>query len=374
MKFKCEKDELVKIIQLTQGTLSSQTTLPILSYYLISAQKGKIFLISTDLEIGIRCSIKGKILEEGDIVVPGRKISELIREFPSGEIDISSEENMVSLRCNNSWVKINTLSVEDFPKFPQVTGKEVIIKGKTLKSMIRKTLFAVSREDSRYSLNGIYLLIDKEKIRLVATDGKRLALEEEKSGSPLSEKMEVIIPLKACNEMRRMLTDEDTKLIVGEKQLKISQGDTSLTTRLIEDDFPNYEEVIPKGFQSKAEVGREPFQQAVRRAAILTKEEGGPVRLFYLPAGSPGGEKKEGSSKLMITTKVPEVGESAEEVPIKYEGMETEIAFNPEYLLDILQAIESKEVFIGLNESEEPAVIKPTDKGSYMNVIMPMKK
>ena len=374
MKIKCERDELVKNIQLTQGILSSQTTLPILSYYLISVQKGDILLISTDLEIGIKSNIKGKVIEEGDVVVPGRKISELIREFPSGEIDISSEENMVSLRCNTTWVKISTLSVEDFPKFPQVGGKEIIIPGKTIKSMLKSTIFAVSREDSRYSLNGIYLLVDNQRVRLVATDGKRLALKEEKKETSLKGELEVIVPLKACNEVRRIVTDADVSLVVGEKQLKIAQEGMCLTTRLIEDEFPNYEEVIPRTFQGRVEIEKEQFQQAIRRALVLTREEGSSVKLSFLPDGSPEGGKEGKKGKMIITTRVPEVGESSEEMSVIYEGPEEEVAFSPQYLLDIIQAIEDENIFIGLNEVEEPVVIRPSNDASYTNVIMPMRR
>ncbi len=362
MRIKAIQNELVKTLQIIQGVISTRTTLPILSYFLLTAKAGKIFFFSTDLEMGIKCNVSGEVIEEGVVALPGRRASELIREFPKGDIEISSEKNITTIKCSKAHVRINTLPPDDFPDFPEIVGQRISIKGNLLKSMIQKTILAVSREESRYTLTGVYILLKGDNIEMVGTDGRRLSLVEETiGGEPIKQKKDCILPLKTCNELVRIIEDGELVLTLGEKQANFIQKDTSLTSRLIEGEFPDYGRVIPKNFQQKLMINRQELMDAITRAYVLTREKGGSVKFDIQ------------KDLMVISTKVAEVGESSEEIPIKHGEKEMQIALDPEYTLDALKAIDSKEVFLGLNSPREAALLRPMDNERFVYVVMPME-
>lgn len=362
MRIKTTQNELFKGLQIIQGVISIRTTLPILSYFLLTAKNGKISLFSTDLEVGVKCDVLGEIIEEGVIALPGKRVLELIREFPKGEVEVSTEKNITTIKCAKTRVRINTLPPDDFPDFPEIVGQKVDIKGDLLKSMIQKTVLAVSKEESRYTLTGVYLLVKGDSIEMVGTDGRRLALVEEAIGTESAkQKKNCILPIKTCNEIMRIIGDEELSLTLGEKQVNLVQKNISLTSRLIEGEFPDYNKVIPKSFQQKLMINRQELIEAVTRAYVLTKEKGGSVR-FDVQKDS-----------ITVSSKVPEVGESSEQIMIKNGEKEMPIAFDPEYLLDALKVIDSKEVFLGLNSTKEAALFRPMDNEKFVYVLMPME-
>ena len=362
MRIKSTQNELLKTIQIIQGVISTRTTLPILSYFLLTAKFGNISFFSTDLEVGVKCNVLGETTEEGVIALPGRRVLELIREFPKGEIEISTEKNITTIKSTKARVRINTLPPDDYPVFPDIVGQKINIKGDLLKSMIQKTILAVSREESRYTLTGVYMLIKGDSIEMVGTDGRRLALVEETlADKEVKQKKDCILPIKTCNELLRIMADDELTVTLGEKQANFIQKDISLTSRLIEGEFPDYNKVIPKSFQQKLMVNRQELIDAVTRAFVLTREKGGSVK-FDVQKGS-----------MIISTKVAEVGESSEEIPIKHGEKEVQIAFDPEYTLDALKVIDSEEVFLGLNSTKEAALFRPMDNEKFVYVLMPME-
>ncbi len=373
MRIKTTQNELFKSLQIAQGVISIRTTLPILSYFLLSAKNEKISLFSTDLEVGVRCGVLGEIIEEGVIALPGKRVLELIREFPKGEIEISTEKNITTIKSAKARVRINALPPDDFPDFPEIVGQKVGIKGDLLKSMIQKTILAVSKEESRYTLTGVFLLMRGDGIEMVGTDGRRLSLVEETIGlDSTKQKKSCILPLKTCNEILRIMGDEELSLTLGEKQINIiqtrqtkakeeAQENVSLTSRLIEGEFPDYNKVIPKNFQQKIMIDRQELIEAVTRAYILTKEKGGSVKFDVQ------------KDALTISSKVSEVGESSEQISVKNAEKEVQIAFDPEYVLDALKVIDSKEVFLGLNSTKEAALFRPMDNEKFVYVLMPME-
>ncbi|MDD5455179.1 MAG: DNA polymerase III subunit beta [Candidatus Ratteibacteria bacterium] len=171
MRIKITQSELFKSLQIIQGVISIRTTLPILSYFLLTAENGKISLFSTDLEVGVKSGVSGEIIEEGTISLPGKRVLELIKEFPREELEISTEKNSTIIKCSRTRVRINTLPPDDFPDFPEIVGQKVNIKGGLLKSMIQKTILAVSKEESRYTLTGVFLLIKGDSIEMGGTNG-----------------------------------------------------------------------------------------------------------------------------------------------------------------------------------------------------------
>ncbi len=362
MRIKTTQNELFKSLQIIQGVISIRTTLPILSYFLLTAKNGKIFLFSTDLEVGVKCGVSGEAIEEGTIALPGKRVLELIREFPKGEVEISTEKNSAVIKCPRARVRINALPPDDFPDFPEIVGQKINMKGGLLKSMIQKTILAVSKEESRYTLTGVYLLIKGDSVEMVGTDGRRLSLIEELIGvESAKQKKSCILPIKTCNEIMRIMGDEELSLTLGEKQVNLVQKNISLTSRLIEGEFPDYNKVIPKSFQQKLLINRQELIDAVTRAYVLTKEKGGSVKLDVQ------------KDFIVINSKVPEVGESSEQISIKNGEKEMQIAFDPEYTLDALKVIESKEVFLGLNSTKEAALFRPMDNEKFVYILMPME-
>lgn len=362
MRIKTTQNELFKSLQITQGVISTRTTLPILSYFLLTAKNGEISLFSTDLEVGVKCSVLGEVIEEGTIALPGKRTLELIREFPKGDVEISTEKNSTTIKCAKTRVQINTLPSDDFPNFPEIIGQKVSLKGDLLKSMVQKTILAVSREESRYTLTGLYLSIKGDNIEMVGTDGRRLSLIEETiTAEAVKQKKSCILPVKTCNEIARIMTDEEIILTLGEKQVNFVQKNISLTSRLIEGEFPDYTKVIPNNFQQKLIINRQELIEAVTRAYVLTKEKGGSVK-FDIQKDS-----------IIISSKVSEVGESSEQIMIKNAEKEIKIAFDPEYMLDALKVIGGKEIFVGLNSTKEAALFRPMDNEKFAYVLMPME-
>lgn len=362
MKIKSTKSELLKAMQITQGVISTRTTLPILSYFLLIVKPDTISIFGTDLEVGIKCNILGETIEEGTIALPGKRILELISKFPDGDIEIFSEKNSTTVKCSKTRVRINTLPPDDFPNFPEIVGQKISIKGSLLKSMIQKTILAASREESRYTLTGVYMLLKGDSIEMVGTDGRRLSLVEEIIGAePVKQKKDCILPIKTCNELVRTIGEEELVLTLGEKQANFIQKNISLTSRLIEGEFPDYNRVIPKSFQQKLMINRQELIDAVTRAHVLTREKGVSVK-FDVQKDS-----------VVISAKVAEVGESSEQIPSKHGEKEMQIAFDPEYMLDALKVIDSEEVFIGLNSPKEAVLLRPMDNEKFVYVVMPME-
>ena len=361
MVIRFERDVLLRSLNFCQGVVSTRTTLPILSYFLLEADKDRVEISATDLEVGVKVNVEAEVSEGGKITLPGRKTLELLREFPPGSITLSCENNLLTFKNENIWVKILTLSPEEFPSIPEVKGKEIKISGEKLKEMIKKTSFSVSHEETRYMLNGIYTTIFEKIITMVSTDGRRLSCITRDLDTVVPQEMEAILPLKACNEVLRIMEDEEVSMLWGEKQVKFSQPGVILVCRVIEGEFPDYKSVIPRSFKCEVIIDKEIFQEAVRRAHILTRDKGLSMRLSLQ------------QGKLTVSTKVPEQGESTEDIPVEYSGEPLEIAFDPGYILDVLKVLDVDKIFLGMNDPEKPALIRPQEGEDYLYVVMPMK-
>ncbi|NOZ63506.1 MAG: DNA polymerase III subunit beta [Caldiserica bacterium] len=361
MKIKVEKEDLLNGLISCQGVLSPRSTLPILSYYLFNVKGDNISISATDLEVGIEVKIPGQIVEEGVITLPGKKVFDLVREFPSGVISIFSEGNFVTFKQEKIWAKINYLSPDDFPNIPEVKGMEIKINGSTLKRMVKRTSFAVSHEETQYILNGIYVTVFENLISMVSTDTRRLSCVTEEITLPSSMEVEAILPLKACLEVSRIMKDEPVVILWGEKQIKFSQPGVSLTTRIIEGEFPDYKVVIPRTFKTEARINKEELKDAVKRAYIMTREKSLSMKLKFQDSG------------LLISTRVPDAGESSEEVNVELQGESIEISFDPVLILDVLNVIDDDTVIFGVNGVEEPGLIKPAEGEGFLYVVMPMK-
>jgi DNA polymerase-3 subunit beta len=366
MKIIITKDQIIAGLQAVQNVVSTRTTLPILSNVLVKADAGKVEFTATDLDCTVACTVEAKVEKAGATTIPVKKLFGIVREL-NGEIEIETDEkNITSIRSGGSFFKVHGLAADEFPPLPKFKDdKKVSLSQETIRAMIKKTSFAVSTDESRYVLNGIYISLKEGKMTLVATDGRRLALVDEEV--EISEKSigEFIVPAKAVNELTRLLQEKgDVEIKFGENQASFSLKDDKgfsvlLVTKLIEGNYPNYKQVIPGEAKERIPLQREELLSALKRAEIMTSEKANSVKLTF------------GRNTLAITANSPEVGEARESLAVNYKGKELAIAFNPRYLIDPLLALTEDEVAIELIDELSPGVLKAT--GAFLYVVMPMR-
>ena len=367
MKFTIAKEQLITGLQAVQNIVSTRTTLPILSNVLLRGEGKKVELTATDLDVAVSCAVEAEVQKDGAFTVPVKKLFGIVRELGNNEIEVEvDEKNACKLKAGASFYKLNGLGADEFPPLPKFSEKKKVqIPQEKLKGMLRKTSFAVSTDETRYVLNGIFLRMKDQKITMVATDGRRLALTDEEVDLSTDSQAEFIVPTKAINELNRLLQPK------GEVTVKFSEnqalfelkGESGysvvLITKLVEGNYPNYTQVIPAEATERVGLGREEFLQALRRAEIMTSEKSNSVKLTF------------SKNNLTITANTPEVGEGRESIAVNYKGKELAIAFNPGYLMDPLKALENDEVFMELTDELSPGVIKIN--GPFLYVIMPMR-
>ena len=362
MKIESPKDELLEGITIVQNAISARSTLPILSNMLLETTKTGLTITGTDLDIGITTTIPLKVMTQGSITVPAKKFLDIIKELPESVITLSvRKNNMMHITCENSQFKIMGIPKDDFPKLPEFKDKDSIkLDQQLIKTMFNMTSFAISRDETRYILNGVYIVIKKNSIKMAATDGRRLALIERAIDLPKAIDKKVIIPIKTIQELNRNLKDEGEVLIsFTGNQIMFNLGDSIIISRLIEGDFPNYEQVIPKEVKDKVVVDREKFLLATRRASLLTSQDSQGIKIDV--------EK----GKMIISKHSPDIGEAREELDIAYKGSSFSIGFNPHYLIDVLKNLEEQSIALELENSEKPGVIRTKDK--YVYVVLPMQ-
>jgi len=361
MKFKTQKNNLLTGIQTVQNVVTTKAVLPILSNILIETQENNLRLTATDLDIGITCVIPVDIEEPGAITVPAKRFSDIIKELPSDEVVITTKKNnLVLIETESCQFRIIGIAREEFPKLPEFKDKEAVkLEQLSLKQMLGLTSFAVSLDESRYVLNGILFKISQNNLDLVATDGRRLAVMTKKLKQGVGKEIQMIVPIKAIQELCRSLKEEgELMLILGNNQALFELNDVVIISRLIEGEFPDYHQVIPPASENKIRVNREQFLLAVRRAALLSTPDYQAVKLEVF------------KNKLVVSKSTPDVGESREEVPMEYQGREIAIGFNPTYLIDALKNLNLETVELELTDSEKPGVIR-TD--GYIYIVLPMR-
>jgi DNA polymerase-3 subunit beta len=361
MRLKIKKQDLMRCIETIQNIVNTKTTLPILSNVLIETYQNQLRLIATDLNIGISCVIPVDIQEVGAITMPARRFGSIIKELPDEDIEIITKKNqMVIIKTQTCEFKIMGLPSEDFPKLPELKDKEVInLDQAVLKEMLNLTSFAVSYDESRYILNGILFKIFNNNLSLVATDAKRLAIIERKLQQPLAKETQVIVPIKALQELNRNLgAGGNVSMVIGANQVLFDLGDITIISRLIEGEFPSYQQVIPPVSDHKIKTERNQMLLALRRAALLSTQDYQAVKLEVF------------KDKMVISKSTPDIGESREEIKIEYSGKETVIGFNPVYLIDVLKNLTDDRVDFEITGSETPGVLRT--KG-YTYIVLPMR-
>ncbi len=368
MNLSISKEQIINGLQAVQNVVSTRTTLPILSNVLLRAEAdNKLQFTATDLDVTISCGVEAKVKKPGVSTVPVKRLFGIVRELNNADLDIEvDDKNNCTIRSGPSYYKINGLAAEEFPPLPSFKeDKRVVLSQETLKAMLKKTAFAISTDESRYVLNGIFISLKDHKLTMVATDGRRLALVDEEADVSEKSQGDFIIPAKTVNELNRLLQDKgELELRYAENQasfaLKDEKGSAVLIiTKLIEGNYPNYRQVIPAETKERVPLVREEFLHALRRAEIMTSEKSNSVKLSFA------------KNKLEITANSPEVGEAKESLAVNYKGPDLAIAFNPKYLIDPLNALVNDEVFIELIDELSPGVLKIN--GPFLYVVMPMR-
>ncbi|MBI5395592.1 MAG: DNA polymerase III subunit beta [Verrucomicrobia bacterium] len=389
MKINVTKDQVLEALQQVQNVVSTRTTLPILSNVLLRASGETLELTTTDLDVGIQRRVSAKVVKPGATSLPARRLFSIVRELPDGEIEIEvDEKNIASISCGSSFFKIVGLPAEEFPPLPKLEGgKSYKLTQTSLRDLIRKTAYAISNDETRYVLNGIYMGFKAEKLTMVATDGRRLALVEQDLEFPKASEAEAILPSKAVTELNHLLGDKgEVQITLTENQMafvlhvaaqatgaetqgKKEEKETTkrgseapnvlLVSKLIEGTYPNYRQVIPSESKERVTLDREGLLTALRRAALLCTDKSNSVRMQF------------GKNNLSIIAKSPDVGEAKESMAINYKGKEIAVAFNPEYLMDPLRNLENDEIYMELTDELSPGVIKIN--APFLYVLMPMR-
>ncbi|PLX99218.1 MAG: DNA polymerase III subunit beta [Desulfuromonas sp.] len=371
MHFTIEREVFVKALSKVQGIVEKRSTIPILSNVLIQAEDNSIRLIATDLEVGMKTSYPATVKKIGKITVSAKKLYEIVREFPDGEISFIAKENCwIELRCGKALFNIVGLSPDEFPYFPDTDEQKFFqVPADLLKEMVEKTAYAISTDETKYNLNGIYFREMNEdgntNLRLVATDGHRLALYQadvDVADVPQLQKG-VILPRKGVQELRKITEEGEGNIELGffDNNAVLRRDQTTVVMRLVDGEFPDYERVIPKTRDQEALIDREAILHVLKRVSILANERSRGVKLKVSP------------NSLELSSSNPELGEAREDLEIDYQGPEITIGFNARYLLDILQNIDDETIEMVFKDQVSPTLISPQDKRYYRTVIMPMR-
>ncbi|MFH2145491.1 MAG: DNA polymerase III subunit beta [Candidatus Omnitrophota bacterium] len=370
MKIKTSKQTLLCAIQTVEGAVPTKTTLPILSNILLDAQKDKLLFSATDLDIGITYQTKASVTEEGQITIPAKRFADIIRELPEGDVIIIVRKNHnIIIDSDKCSFRLIGLPKEEFPTIPKFHNKDSVdIQQSLLKKLLKMVSFAMSRDETRYVLNGTLFMLKNKTIRLVATDGRRLAMVESQTLIDIDKK-EVIIPIKTINELQKILKEEGVvKIIFTQNQVAFELDGTTIISRLIEGEFPNYEQVLPKDRQKdkqkRVQIEKTQFLSAVKRASLFTSTDSQSIKIDVF------------KNKLVISKITPDIGEVKEEIGMQYEGNEFTVGFNPTYLLDVLKILQNEIVDLELIDAEKPGVFKEEfteEGGTYVYVVLPMQ-
>lgn len=370
MEFTVRKTDLVRELNLSQGVVEKKTTIQILSNVLLEARADHLYLTATDLELGVRCSCPAHVVKEGSSTLPVKRLLDFVRLLPDVDVNIKIQENhWASITCGRSRTRIAGMSKESFPELPAMPPVVAEIPASLLSSMIVRTIFAISVEESRFALNGALLLFRDGQAVMVATDGHRMAMVQNPNpaaSSPSSYR--TLVPKKAMSEILKLTQESPDELLVqfsgDENHLFFQFGERLLIGRKLTGVFPDYERVLPKDIGFNLLLSREEFRSVVERVGQFADERSHSIRLEV------------SSAELKLFSSISETGESEETIPIEYDGASVQVAFNAQYLLDFLRAIPDEQVSLLLKSSDSAGELRPgqaSPEAQYRYVVMPMR-
>ena len=362
MKFKIVRSKFIEGLKSVQGIVAGKGSLPVLNNVRLEALGKELTLTTTDLDISIRTTVECEVEEQGVSTLPVKLLFNSISKAAEGivEVDIDAKER-ASIVAGSAKFKLAGLPESEFPRLPEEEDTYAYtIPQATLKEMLRKVSYAASQDDTRRTLKGVLMSFKDEKLTMVATDGRRLALVENEIEFPKDAERDIILPSKTVQELMRSLNgEEETSVKVQKSQIAFKVGSVMIYSKLIDDQYPNYKQVIPSETIEKIAVDRQLLLDALDRASVMTMDEAHSTKLIF------------SEGKLTVTSAASDIGEAKDEVPIKYAGETIEIIFNPSYVMDPLKAIDDDEVTINLNNGHSPAVIKCSVP--FLYVLMPLR-
>jgi DNA polymerase-3 subunit beta len=372
MKFKINRDHFANGLAQVLNVVGSKATMPILSNVLIEAEKDHISLTTTNLDLGIRCRIKAEVKDPGAVTLPVKRLAGIVRELPNVDVTLDASPNhQVKLTSGGSTFRIMGIGKEEFPPLPEFgEEKAYSLSQSELSTMLKSVAYAQSTDETRYILNGVYFNFKDGKLSLVATDGRRLALVSKEMDVPAASAGAIILPAKTVGELTRLLDKgEKVKINFNDRRAAFqiaTDKDASglvdhvyLYSKVVEGNYPNYHQVIPKETHQRIKLERELFLQCVHRAALVCSEKANSVKL------------KLSSNLLELTAQSPDFGEAHESMAIGYSGPDLQVAFNPTFLMDPLRALAKDEVFFEVKDEVSPGVFKTLE--SFVCVIMPVR-
>ena len=367
MRFTISREKLQEGLTAVTATIPAKTTLPVLANILVETTERGIRLSGTDLDIAVSTEVAADVEATGAITIPAKKLSEIARELPPSPVKIAAAgEQRVTLDCGRSHFKILGLPKDEFPSFPAVRFNESWrIRSGELQKLISHTSFAVSTEESRPILNGVLWELRPEMMRMVATNGHRLAKMELTIKTAAAPSSDLIVPPKALEQVRRLFPeDEELEIARGENHLGFRSPFTSVFTRLIEGPYPPYDQVIPRDNNRIAIADRAALMSALRRMSVIASDQTHRIRLSF------------NAALVRFSVQTPDLGEATDELPIRFSGDPLDIGFNANYLLEILRYIPTEEVKLTFKAPERAATLEPegwSDPASYLCLVMPLR-
>mgnify|MGYP001486064012 FL=1 len=378
MKITCLQENLSRGLAVVGRAVANRATLPVIHNVLLNVDQSMLKLSATNLEIAMTTWVGAKIEEEGSITVPARLLSEFVNSLPNDPINLQLDEGsgLLEISSGSSKAHINITDASEFPPIPTVDdGIAAEVDPFVLRSAITRVAFAAATEESRPVLTGVELKLDESKFTMAAADGFRLAVHHGALLKPVPEEMSVIIPARTMNELNRLISDREEPVEIlmtpakGQVMFRIRGGDTvEIVSQLLQGTFPNYEQLIPQSYTTRAVMDLPTVLRAARTASIFARDGSNIIRMHLMPA-----EADTEPPKVEISARSEEVGDNEDTVDLdEIEGEEGKIAFNSRYLLDVLSVLERGKIALETTTSSSPGVFKPTDSDDYIHVVMPM--
>lgn len=378
MKASCHQENLARGLAIVGRVISARTTLPVLSNVLLATDAGRLKLSATNLEIGITCWIGARVEEDGAITVPARLLGDFVNSLPADRVDllVDPAARSLTLRCQRIQATVKGIDPEEFPPIPEPEDRPTaVLEAGLLRQMIEQVAFAAAADESRPVWAGVNVTFKEREITMAAADGYRLAVrtaELEESLPPEVGGLNIIVPAKALQELARIIGDDakepvEMTVTPNKSQVLFRCGSVTLVSRLIEGQFPNYMQVVPKSYVTRVVVKTAQLSQAVRIASLFARESANVVKLQVVPSGqelTPG--------HIAVSANAAEVGENVSELDALVEGEEIQVAYSARFLTEVLNVLKTEEVALEITGQTSPSVIRPVDGIDYLYVIMPM--
>lgn len=365
MKLSFSKTDLLEALSSIQNIVEKRNTMPILSHFLLKAEKEGANITATDLETALRLPVRAEVKEGGRLAIPARKLFEIAKEV-EGDVSLeSADAQWIKAKAGKSTFRLACLSADEFPVWPEMEeAREMKIEGGVLSEMIEKTVYSAGESDTRYTLNGLLFHISEagKTLTMVGTDGHRMAVIKRDVESSIEEELKVIVPRKAASELKKFLgADSSVTASIGQNHVLFRAGEAEFLARLIEGAYPNYSQVLPEKNEKKVLADREALARALRRVSVMSRERSGAVRLD-LSGGS-----------ATLSSSNPDLGEARDEMEVEYAGEDISLGFNARYLIDALGTMNGKTVSLELQDPLSPTLLREEGETAYRCVIMPMR-